>query len=142
MRGSSVAIQVLAALMLVAGIAVTGYALSRPAGDDTVHTLEVTKLEGNPPGSESKAVKYGDLSTEARSAFAEAKLIGTHTTQGDLPSQLEANTYVRDGKTVYELAVSERERITDRLVFLFGGTTTGLIGAFVFVSWLDVGQRR
>ena len=88
-------------------------------------------------------MKYGDLTTEARSAYAEAKLNGSHTLD-DLPSQLEANTYVSDGKTVYELAVSERERerITDRLAFLFGGTTTSLIGAFMFVSWLDVGKQE
>jgi hypothetical protein len=142
MSRSGIVIQSLAGIMLVVGIALSGYALSQPEGDTTTYTLTVEEIRGDAPGSESDSVTYGDLKTDSRKAFARAKLDGKYSVTEELPSQLENHKYVLDGGTVYELNVSENDRITSRMVTLFGGTISGLIGGFVFVSWLDVGPQE
>lgn len=142
MRGSSVAIQLLATLLLLGGLGLTGYGLLQPPGGDTTYTLTVEQVEEDAPGSRSASVKYSDLSSDGRVAFGRAKLGGSYQFEEDPPAQLESKAYILDGELVYRITITERERISDRLATLFGGTTTAFIGAFVFVSWLDVGQRE
>jgi|SRR6056297_1234392 hypothetical protein len=141
MKTSGIVIQALAGIMLVVGIALSGYALTQPEGNSTTYTLTVTEIQGDAPGSESDSITYSDLKTDARKAFARAKLDGQYATPEEPPSQLENHKFVRDGGQIYELNVSETDRITMRMVTLFGGTMTALIGGFVSVSWIDVGPQ-
>lgn len=138
MRFDSFLIQALAALMLVAGLVLTGYALVQPVQNSTTYTLTIEKVDENEPGVRSSSVKYGDLTSEARVAFGRAKLHGSYQLSGDPPGALADHSFVIDGERVYSLTISERDRITERMATLFGGTMTAVIGAFIFVSWLDV----
>lgn len=138
MRGSGLVIQTLAALMLLSGLGLTGYALLQPPQEDTTYTLTVEQVDPNEPGVRSGSVEYGNLAGEAKVAFGRAKLGGPHELTDEPPSQLRSNGFVVASDGVYSLTIDEREHITERLAILFGGTTTALIGAFVFVSWLDV----
>ncbi|MGA9403239.1 hypothetical protein [Haladaptatus sp.] len=54
------------------------------------------------------------------------------------PDSLWNHSYVIDHESVYSLTISETEHITERMANLFGGTMSAVIGAFIFVSWLDV----
>ncbi|WP_227356911.1 hypothetical protein [Haladaptatus salinisoli] len=138
MRIDGLLIQVLATLMLVAGLSVTGYALLQPPQGDTTYTLSVERVNENEPGVRSASVEYGDLSREARVAFGRAKLDGSYRFPETPPSQLDVNSFVVTDDAVFALEITEREHITERMATLFGGTITALIGVFVFVSWLDV----
>ncbi|WP_458207639.1 hypothetical protein [Haladaptatus sp. NG-SE-30] len=73
MRFDGILIQVLATLMLVAGVVLTGYALLQPQQSDTTYTLSVEQVNENEPGVRSESVEYSDLSREARIAFGRAK---------------------------------------------------------------------
>ncbi|SIR80262.1 hypothetical protein SAMN05421858_3812 [Haladaptatus litoreus] len=137
MRSDGLVIQLLATLLLVAGLVLTGYALLQPPQSATTYTLTVEQVNENEPGVRSSSVQYGDLSDEARLAFGRAKFQESYEMEEEPPDQLR-NSFVIDGDLVYRIDISEREHITERMATLFGGTTTALIGAFVFVSWLDV----
>ncbi|GAA0231448.1 hypothetical protein ACFFQF_25725 [Haladaptatus pallidirubidus] len=137
MRSDGLVIQLLATLLLVAGFVLTGYALLQPPQSATTYTLTVEQVSENEPGVRSSSVQYGDLSDEARLAFGRAKLQESYEMEEELPDQLR-NSFVIASDLVYRIEIGEREHITERMASLFGGTTTALIGAFVFVSWLDV----
>jgi hypothetical protein len=137
-RFDSFLIQALATLMLLAGLALTGYALLQPPQNTTTYTLSLEKAEKNDPGVRSSSVKYGSLSSDARVAFGRAKLQGSYQLSDDPPGSLEDHSFVIEGEQVYALSISEREHITERMATLFGGTMAAVIGAFIFISWLDV----
>lgn len=137
MRFDGLIIQLLATLLLVAGLVLSGYALLQPPQSSTTYTLTTEQVSENEPGVRSSSVTYADLSTDAQLAFGRAKLQGSYEMDEELPNQLR-NSFVITDDQVYRIEVSEREHITERMATLFGGTTTALIGAFVFVSWLDV----
>lgn len=137
MRSDGLVIQLLATLLLVAGLVLSGYTLLQPPQSSTTYTLTTEQVSENEPGVRSSSVTYADLSTDAQLAFGRAKLQGSYEMDEELPNQLR-NSFVITDDQVYRIEVSEREHITERMATLFGGTTTALIGAFVFVSWLDV----
>ncbi len=137
MRFDGVIIQLLATLMLVAGLVLTGYALIQPPQSDTTYTLSVEEVDENEPGVRSASVQYADLSSKARLAFGRAKIRGSYKMAKEPPEKLR-NSFVITDRFVYRIEITEHEHITERMATLFGGTTTALIGAFVFVSWLDV----
>jgi len=138
MRFDSFLIQALATLMLLVGLGLSGYALIQPPQSTTTYTLSLEKAEKNDPGVRSSSVKYETLSTDARVAFGRAKIHGSYQLSDDPPGAREDYAYVIEGDRVYELSISEREHITERMATLFGGTMAAVIGAFIFISWLDV----
>ena len=138
MRFDSFLIQALATIMLVAGLVLTGYALIQPPQSATTYTLSIQQVDKNEPGVRSSSVKYSDLSDKARLAFAHAKLHSSYQLPSDPPGALKDHSFVIDHDTVYSLTISEHDHITERMATLFGGTMTTVIGAFIFVSWLDV----
>ncbi|MCO8255266.1 hypothetical protein NKF26_15780 [Haladaptatus sp. AB618] len=138
MRFDSFLIQALATLMLVAGLVLAGYALIQPPQSSTTYSLSIQQADKNDPGVRSSSVRYGDLSDEARIAFGHAKLHGSYHMSSKPPDSLRSHSYVIDHESVYSLTISETEHITERMANLFGGTMSAVIGAFIFVSWLDV----
>ncbi|WP_266080285.1 hypothetical protein [Haladaptatus caseinilyticus] len=137
MRSDGLIIQLLATLLLVSGLVLTGHALLQPQQSSTTYTLTTEQVNENEPGVRSSSVAYGDLSGEARLAFGRAKLQGSYEMDDEPPDKIR-NSFVVANEKVFRIDVTETEHITERMATLFGGTTTALIGAFVFVSWLDV----
>jgi hypothetical protein len=138
MRFDSFLIQALATLMLLVGLGLSGYALFQPPQSTTTYTLSLEKAEKNAPGVRSSSVEYRTLSGDARVAFGRAKIHGSYRLSDDPPGALEDHSFLIDGEQVYALSISEREHITERMTTLFGGTMAAVIGAFIFISWLDV----
>ncbi len=138
MRFDSFLIQALATLMLIVGLVLAGYAIVQPPQSSTTYTLSIQKAEKNDPGVRSSSVNYGDLSDKARIAFGRAKLQDSYQLPGDPPDALQSNSFVIDHNLVYSLTMSSHDHITERMATLFGGTMSAVIGAFIFVSWLDV----
>lgn len=66
MRIDGLLIQVLATLVLVAGLSRTGYALLQPLQGDTTYTLSVEWVNENEPGVRSASVEYGNLTRGTR----------------------------------------------------------------------------
>ncbi|WP_435157090.1 hypothetical protein [Haladaptatus sp. DFWS20] len=78
MRFDGLVIQLLATLLLVAGLVLSGYALLQPPQSSTTYTLTTEQVSENEPGVRSSSVTYGDLSSDARLAFGRAKLRGSY----------------------------------------------------------------